>query len=90
VTLTKERAKKPILDDASGNAATGYDSDKREATFTLSCHGPWVQGKGHECSYTIHLTRGEMLHTVAEWMNAFRSQEAEKERRALASLKAPA
>lgn len=68
--LTKERAKKPLLEDAASCASTRYDNG--ETSFTLTCFGPWIQGKGHESSYTLHLTELEMLDAVSMWMEKLR------------------
>lgn len=75
--LTKERARAPIIESGSLSGGLSYDSDAQAATFTVSCHGPWVQGKGHEVSYTLHLTKAEMLITVTQWLTDFERFERE-------------
>ncbi len=72
--LTKERAKKPLLEDAPIVAAIGYEQG--ETTFTLSGYGHWAAGKGHESSYTLHLTELEMLHVVSMWAEKLREVRA--------------
>lgn len=72
--LTKERAKKPLLEDAASVAATGYENG--DTTFTLSCYGLWVEGRGHESAYTLHLTELEMLNAVSMWTEKLREVRA--------------
>lgn len=85
--ITKERAKKPLIEDGNGHASTGYKQG--ETTFTLNCYGPWTQGKGYESSYTLHLTKFEMLCAVSTWMNKLRDAEADEQKKR-ASAVAPA
>lgn len=87
--LTKERARKPIIESGYGAPSTGYDTVKQETTFTIICHSAWVQGKGHATSYTIHLTKLEMLQAIDEWMTRLCREEIEAQKKK-ASAQSPA
>ena len=64
--LTKHRAKKPLVEAGIGAASVRHSDG--EWSFTIDCHGPWTYGKGHEVSYTLHLSKLEMLQAMESWM----------------------
>lgn len=64
--LTKHRSRKPIIENGSGNAAVSYQGGER--SYTIDCRGPWTYSKGHECSYTLHLSKMEMLQAMESWL----------------------
>jgi hypothetical protein len=74
--LVKERARAPIIENGSYSASQGFDAASRQGTFTLTCNGPWQQGKGHESSYTVHLSKTEMLQVVSAWTAALSREES--------------
>lgn len=79
--LTKHRARKPIIENGSGNAAVSYQSG--EWFYTIDCRGPWTHGKGHECSYTVHLSKLEMLQAMELWFATLIRDEREALKAAL-------
>ena len=73
--LTKERGKKPVIENGHGTANVRYSDG--QWVFTIDCHGAWVQGKGYESSYTLHLSKLEMLSAVHTWLDSLLRDEVE-------------
>ncbi len=73
--LTKERARKPLLDDGNCHPVTGYDAATKQLTYGLTCYGTWTQGKGYDAEYKVELSKLEMLRIVQEWMKFLLDQE---------------
>lgn len=76
--LTKERARSPVIEAGTCSPSSGWDAERREETFTVACHGKWVQGKGHTPSYTLHLTKIEMLVTISSWLEILHRRERDE------------
>lgn len=71
--ITKERARSPLVDNGTFGSGANYTDGK--PTYTLSCFGPWTQGKGHESAYTMHLSKIEMLAVVRSWLSVLVEEE---------------
>jgi len=73
MNLIKRRAKKPIVKNGVGGAGVQYHNHER--VYTIDVHGPWTQGKGHEVSFTLQLSKLEMLQALASWTEALGREE---------------
>lgn len=74
--LTKERARSPLLSDAPCIPSCGFDGAIKAPTFTITGYGPWTQGKGHQHSYVLHLSKVEALFVIKTWISEMESAEA--------------
>jgi hypothetical protein len=60
--LTKERARKPIIENGHHWPSVGYDAASNTLTFRLN-----ISETNGAC-YTLELTAAEMLAVTGEWL----------------------